>query len=552
MSVILIKSWLQRVQQRLQQVAVTIKEGSLTFEQDINISDWENPWTFYNMFIESDSIWINWLKQQGLLASSMLCRANVGSDGKHPVLCNKPCKFAVRNKVIDGYVWRCTGKERHETSIRHNSFFNNSKHRIPDILNFVKNFLDGHVLRKCAQFTNISYKSTSVNWANFCRDLFVQYVWEKVVLEELKLEGEIEVDESLFGHKCKYHRGKLKSRIAVWVVGLVERGTGKIILYPVEKRDSATLESIITRHVKPGSTIFTDGWSAYRRLNFLGYRHFSVIHKETYKSVYRNVNDPNELVSVDTNLIEGSWQHVKQHFKRINGTSLSNFEAHICEIIWRNDHKGSPGRVYEHYFALICDIFLLSRPPRLTGPRPVFDTWTDDCIQPEGTEFKLYFASSQSEPVIADPQLDPDIIPPTLPEPESPDNPPKKLHISFTPPVASVGRVLVPDTPEDIAVTPDMSSGVSVTDYAAAIPATQHHQPVPQTSASGKRTQVGLRKGCHACMPAGYELVPKECKNKRKKKDKTAQSKKSKREKGTKRKKSTKRTKRKDANTRSY
>ena len=145
-----------------------------TFEQDINISDWENPWTFYNMFIESDSIWINWLKQQGLLASSMLCRANVGSDGKHPVLCNKPCKFAVRNKVIDGYVWRFTGKERHETSIRHNSFFNNSKHTIPDILNFVKNFLDGHVLRKCAQFTNISYKSTSVNWANFCRDLFVQ------------------------------------------------------------------------------------------------------------------------------------------------------------------------------------------------------------------------------------------------------------------------------------------------------------------------------------------------------------------------------------------
>lgn len=31
---------------------------------------------------------------------------------------------------------------------------------------------------------------------------------------------------------------------------------------------------------------------------------------------------------------------LQDHFKRINGTTMSNFEAHLTEILWRNWPRG--------------------------------------------------------------------------------------------------------------------------------------------------------------------------------------------------------------------
>ena len=42
---------------------------------------------------------------------------------------------------------------------------------------------------------------------------------------------------------------------------------GHLVLYPVDRRDEATLLTIMKPHVEPGSRIFTDGWAGYRRLN---------------------------------------------------------------------------------------------------------------------------------------------------------------------------------------------------------------------------------------------------------------------------------------------
>ncbi len=52
----------------------------------------------------------------------------------------------------------------------------------------------------------------------------VQYVWESVIESKMKLGGFniVEVDESHFGKKCKYHRGNSKLLIDVRIGGLVE------------------------------------------------------------------------------------------------------------------------------------------------------------------------------------------------------------------------------------------------------------------------------------------------------------------------------------------
>ena len=72
----------------------------------------------------------------------------------------------------------------------------------------------------------------------------------------------------------------------VWVFRPVERSSNTIILYPVADRSAEILLPLIQRHVSLGSTIYSDGWSAYCDLSSLGFKHFIVIHKYSFKKVY--------------------------------------------------------------------------------------------------------------------------------------------------------------------------------------------------------------------------------------------------------------------------
>ena len=58
-------------------------------------------------------------------------------------------------------------------------------------------------------------------------------------------------------------RGNPALGIKVWIISLISRETNTMILYPVEKQDSAALIAIIQRHVPQGSCIFSDSWPVY-------------------------------------------------------------------------------------------------------------------------------------------------------------------------------------------------------------------------------------------------------------------------------------------------
>jgi transposase-like protein len=90
---------------------------------------------------------------------------------------------------------------------------------------------------------------------------------------DIVFDGHVEIDESLFGRKAKYNRGN-PTGTRIWIFGMVQRSSNKIIMYPVDKRDAQTLIPLIKKHVSPGSRIFLDSWAAYIHLNQLGYGHF--------------------------------------------------------------------------------------------------------------------------------------------------------------------------------------------------------------------------------------------------------------------------------------
>ena len=235
---------------------------------------------------------------------------------------------------------------------------------------FIKYYLEGHTLHQCALSTGMDYKHTAVNWASYIRELFCQFVFDTYNM--MNFEGEVEIDESLFGRKVKYNKGQPRGH-RIWIFGIVERASNKIILYPVDNRSADTLIPLIQRHVYPGSRIYSDSWASYMGLNELGYEHFTVVHKTNFKQRYRNV-DTGETVDCHTNRIEGAWKLCKDHFRRINGSNTKLFEQHIAEIVWRNHtHREN---LYESFFSLLKSVYSLSEPPKYTYRKPVFDTWT--------------------------------------------------------------------------------------------------------------------------------------------------------------------------------
>ena len=88
--------------------------------------------------------------------------------------------------------------------------------------------------------------------------MFKKYVHNSV--GNMKLSGEVEIDESLFGRKVKYHRGNPHVGCQVWIFGTIERATDRFIIYPVEERPEKVLVDLIQQHIEKASTIFSDGW----------------------------------------------------------------------------------------------------------------------------------------------------------------------------------------------------------------------------------------------------------------------------------------------------
>ena len=154
----------------------------------------------------------------------------------------------------------------------------------------------------------------------------------------------------------------------------VERASNSLILYPVSDRTADTLIPLIQCHVAPGSTIYSDVWSAYCNLNALGYRHFTVLHKYSFKKVYVK-EGTEEKVTVHTNQIEGAWKHAKLHFRKMAGTHGSQFEGHLAEIMWRSWNKG---QLYEEFFNILRTVYSLEGPPKYTYTTPLFESWFEE------------------------------------------------------------------------------------------------------------------------------------------------------------------------------
>jgi transposase-like protein len=140
----------------------------------------------------------------------------------------------------------------------------------------------------------------------------------------MKMDGDVEADESFIGGLAKNVHGKKRKHIGTGgagktaVLGILRRKNStsgsKVRAKPVPNIRAATLQTEIRDNVEPGSRLYTDAWASYRGLGG-EYNHEVIDHAVEY------VRD-----TVHTNGIENFWNLLK---RTIKGTYVSVEPFHL-------------------------------------------------------------------------------------------------------------------------------------------------------------------------------------------------------------------------------
>lgn len=145
--------------------------------------------------------------------------------------------------------------------------------------------------------------------------------------ETIKLSGTIEVDEA-FISKADWHRWGSRNIRKTPVLGLIERG-GKVIAISMENRRRETVIPIIEHYVEKGSTVYTDGFYAYKKLSE-NYTHESVNHSEGEFS----------RGDITTNRIENFWNFFKRNVKNPHHQiSNKNLQYYLNEGVFKFNNR---------------------------------------------------------------------------------------------------------------------------------------------------------------------------------------------------------------------
>jgi transposase-like protein len=156
--------------------------------------------------------------------------------------------------------------------------------------------------------------------------IFRQAIYDSLLceLQEIKLSGQIELDEALFGGRRKGGEvnaaGVLRERASY--LAFTDRRNGKVITFPVsDRRRKETLIPLIRQHTRKGSLYYSDDHTAYATLNLIG-KHQIIAHS---REEYVRREDAH------INGIEGFWSYAKTWLYHYRGVPKQYFHLYLKE-----------------------------------------------------------------------------------------------------------------------------------------------------------------------------------------------------------------------------
>lgn len=181
----------------------------------------------------------------------------------------------------------------------------------------------------------------------------------------------VEVDETECGRKRKGLHGHATSvKMDVW--GAVDRSKNLVVFMPFDKRHAienrrrngpASADEVlplVTRFIKVGCTVFSDGLKAYRsNLQDMGYSHDFVKHADGQfvkgRSGVRMTRAVVTMGKVHTNTVDGYWGCFKNCMRGMKSLRKEHQPLFLAEFMWRhNILVMDPSRgVFEHILSLL-------------------------------------------------------------------------------------------------------------------------------------------------------------------------------------------------------
>jgi transposase-like protein len=197
------------------------------------------------------------------------------------------------------------------------SKFENPQHFLITIILFLTGCRDMEIRKLIA-----GYHFQTFHVFTMMRKVISQHYIESIG----KLRGVVEIDESAF--KRKNNCGSQSSH--KWVFGLYERERKLVYMEIVKNRLATTLIPIVQKMCEPGTTIISDQWAAYNKLEEVGFPHFTVDHSRFFVNPHSR--------EIHTQNIEISWGWAKYEIKRQN-RSLKDLQNYLHFFSWKRQFK---------------------------------------------------------------------------------------------------------------------------------------------------------------------------------------------------------------------
>lgn len=172
----------------------------------------------------------------------------------------------------------------------------------------------------------------------------------------------VEIDETCVA-KQKHNRGKRKPGSQRWIFGGTERGEGgRCFAHRILRRNKKWLYASIKANIAEGTTIISDEWPAYLRLekNLPMYKHLLIRHKKDSGGSFAKsmlLPDGSKL-RIHTNKCEGLWSHLKHKIKKIRGTSKSLLQSYISEGVFRMNIRASKSNIFQSFLCCMSEYYV--------------------------------------------------------------------------------------------------------------------------------------------------------------------------------------------------
>jgi len=119
----------------------------------------------------------------------------------------------------------------------------------------------------------------------------------------------------------------------VWIGSIVERATGRVVLYQIMDRSQDSLIPPIQRKIPHGSFIYSDEWASYKSLSNYEYTHFTVNHSA--QEYARQQQFDGEILNVHINTAEGINREIRRRFSNKSSRNTERIDLVLSEIMYR-------------------------------------------------------------------------------------------------------------------------------------------------------------------------------------------------------------------------